>query len=276
MNTISFMTANYVARQLDYDMTEGWGQGEAATNAYFEPPDTFAGRFDELLADVQEMGFEAIDLWTAHLSWRWATDQHVQTAQRILDRRGLRVSSLAGGFGGTSEELDRCCQIARTLGATILGGSTPVLFEHRDALAMLLEKYDLVLAVENHPERTPEEMLEKIGDGCGGRVGTAVDTGWYATQGFNPPEALRRLAGHLMLVHLKDVRAPGSHETVRYGEGCARVRECVEVLKEIGYSGPISVEHEPESFDPTEDCRADLVMLRGWLAEQGGGEWTSG
>ena len=28
MNTISFMTANYVARQIGYNMTEGWMQGK--------------------------------------------------------------------------------------------------------------------------------------------------------------------------------------------------------------------------------------------------------
>ena len=42
MNTISFMSANYVARQVNYQMTEGWMQGDAAPNAYFRPLDTFA------------------------------------------------------------------------------------------------------------------------------------------------------------------------------------------------------------------------------------------
>ena len=31
MNMISFMTANYVARQIGYNMTEGWMQGDNAT-----------------------------------------------------------------------------------------------------------------------------------------------------------------------------------------------------------------------------------------------------
>src|ERR687886_1421464 len=80
-NPISFITANYVARELGYNMTGGWGQGDHATNEHFRPIETFAGRFEELLRDVRAMGFEAIDLWNAHLNWAWATDAHIATAR---------------------------------------------------------------------------------------------------------------------------------------------------------------------------------------------------
>ena len=70
MTQISFMTANYVARQLDYNMTEGWMQGDDAVNAYFAPIATYAERFGALLAEIQGLGFTAIDLWLAHLNWR--------------------------------------------------------------------------------------------------------------------------------------------------------------------------------------------------------------
>jgi sugar phosphate isomerase/epimerase len=37
------------------------------------------------------------------------------------------------------------------------------------------------------------------------------------------------------------------------------------VLQEIGYSGPITVEHEPEYYDPTREIAESLRMLKGWL-----------
>jgi L-ribulose-5-phosphate 3-epimerase len=40
MTRISFMTANYVARPLAYNMTRGWAQGDAAANAAFRPLDS--------------------------------------------------------------------------------------------------------------------------------------------------------------------------------------------------------------------------------------------
>ena len=72
-------------------------------------------------------------------------------------------------------------------------------------------------------------------------------------------ESLPRYAIH--------VRAPGSHETCRYGQGIVPIQACVEALQQLGYQGAISVEHEPEDFDPTEDCKANLALLRQWLRQ---------
>src|SRR5690606_2242213 len=118
---ISFMSANFVARELGYDMPGGWGQGDRAANDYFRPPETYAERFEELLQEVVDMGFTAIDLWLAHLNPRWATDDQVETARRLLEQYELPVVSLAGNFGNTREEFERSCEIATALDTTILG-----------------------------------------------------------------------------------------------------------------------------------------------------------
>jgi sugar phosphate isomerase/epimerase len=101
-------------------------------------------------------------------------------------------------------------------------------------------------------------MLAKIGDGGDGTIGTAVDTGWYGTHGFDAARAIEELGEYVFHVHLKDVLAPGAHDTCRYGQGCVPIEACVRVLKAQGYAGYFSVEHEPEQFDPSEDCRASF------------------
>src|SRR5204862_6868554 len=163
-NQISLMTANFVARLTGYEMNEGWPQGDAATQAYFRPLDTFAGRFDELLSDVVGLGFEAIDLWSAHLNAAWASDRHIAIATDLLERHSLPVLSLGGGFGERLDELEAFCRIAEGVGCTILGGRTPLLDGERDGAIQVLERYGLRLAIENHPERDPAEVLEQIGD----------------------------------------------------------------------------------------------------------------
>ena len=262
---ISFMSANFVARQLGYNMTEGWMQGDTATNDYFEPLDTYAQRFEEILLDVRAMGFEAIDIWLAHLHWRWATDEHIMVARELLSHHGLKVVSLAGGFGTAREEFEAACKLAQALDIQVLGGMTPLLTQDRAFLLDRLNKYDVKLAVENHPEKTPEEMLAKLGADGEGRIGTTVDTGWYGVQGYDAVQAIEKLGQHILHIHLKDVLAPGSHETCRYGRGCVPVEVCVQALKDMGYSGYYSVEHEPAHYDPTEDCKVNLTMLRQWL-----------
>jgi sugar phosphate isomerase/epimerase len=73
------------------------------------------------------------------------------------------------------------------------------------------------------------------------------------------------LAGQLVHVHLRDVLAPGSDVSCRFGQGCVPLRACVRNLRQIKYRGPISIEHNPKDFDPSEDCHASLAMLRAWL-----------
>jgi sugar phosphate isomerase/epimerase len=174
---------------------------------------------------------------------------------------------MAGGFGNTIKEFERACDIAVAMGTGILGGSTRALDTDRDEVVDLLERHDLTLAIENHPDvSTPEMILEKIGDGGRGRIGTAVDTGWYGSYGIDAAQAIEELGRHVMYVHLKDVLAQGEHETCRFGRGIVPIEACVRTLQSSGYTGAISVEHEPEEYDPTEDCKADLAMLQGWLA----------
>jgi L-ribulose-5-phosphate 3-epimerase len=265
VNTISFITANYVARQVGYNMTAGWGQGDKATQDFFRPRETFKWRFDEILRDVRAMGFAAIDIWTAHLSPTWATAEHIAIARDLLNKHKLQVISLAGPFGATAEEFEASCKLAQAVGAGILGGSTPMLQSDRKTVVEMLKQYGLRLAVENHPEKTPKELLDKIGDGGEGTIGAAVDTGWFGTQGYDAAKAIEELGKHVFHVHLKDVLAAGAHDTCRFGQGVVPIEGCVRVLQRMGYQGDLGIEHEPEHGDPTEDVKASFAMLREWV-----------
>lgn len=265
MNSIAFMTANYVARQLNYHMTEGWMQGDNASNAYFRPIETFAQRFDQYMSDVVEMGFSAVDIWTGVLNPAWATPDHIQAAKDSLARHHLSVTSLAGGFGATRDELEASCKLAVALDTTVLGGNSSLLYTNRKLTVDILTEYDVKLGIENHPEKTPEDILEKIGDGGQGHIGTAVDTGWYGTQGYDAAVAIEKLDGYLFHIHLKDVLAEGAHQTCEFGRGCVPIKACVETLQRLNYEGPICIEHEPEYYDPTDECVASFEMLKGWL-----------
>ena len=267
MNRISFMLANYVARQVVYHMDRGWGQGSKATIAYFAPAETFGARFDEYLRDVREMGFDAIDMWTDILGPPFATPAHVEAAREALSRNGLDVLSYGGWFGSTPEEFTATCDLAVALGTTLLGGSTRVLEKDRAFVVRTLKERGLRLGLENHPE-TPDQMLAKIGDGGDGTLGTTVDTGWYGTQAVDAAEAIQHLAPHVFQVHLKDVREAGEHNTCRFGDGVVPVERCVRVLQQVGFTGPLSIEHEPELYDPSEEVADSLRMLRGWLNER--------
>jgi sugar phosphate isomerase/epimerase len=257
---IAFMTANYVAREVGYAM-HGWGHGDRATNDAFAPLATYAERLDGLLADVRALGFDAIDLWGAHLSPDWATDEHVAVAVEALGRHGLTVTTYATWVGPSN--IERSCELTLELGASVIGGGFS---GDPQVLAPVLEKYGVRLGIENHPEKTPAEVLAKIAAG-GEMFGATVDTGWWGTQGYDAARAIEELEGHLLHVHLKDVLALDEpHETCRWGDGIVPIEECVRTLQRLGYAGDVAVEHEPETFDPGEDARAMREQLEAWLA----------
>jgi L-ribulose-5-phosphate 3-epimerase len=256
---IAFMTANYVARETGYAM-HGWGHGDRATNEAFAPIETYAERLDVLLRDIKALGFGTIDIWGAHLSPDWATDAHIDAAVEALERHELAVSTYATWVGPSN--IDRSCELARALGVSIIGGGFS---GEPESLVPTLQKYEVLLAIENHPEKTPQELLAKIERG-GGTMGATVDTGWWGTQGYDAAQAIEELGEHVLHVHLKDVLALDEpHETCRWGEGIVPIEQCVRVLQRLGYEGTIAVEHEPETFDPTDDVRAMREQLEGWL-----------
>jgi sugar phosphate isomerase/epimerase len=266
--TLSFMSANYVAEELGYGRADDWGPFDDATNAAFAPIETFGARFDRLLARIAAIGFDAIDLWFGHLNWRWATLEHVALAREALARRDVRVVSLAGSVGATTEELTAACRLAGALDVDLIVGLGEIVRADRAAAAAVLREHGVRLGLENHPEKTPQEVLDAIGDETD-VLGAGVDTGWWATQGYDPVSAIEELSDRLFHVHLKDVESPGTHVTCMYGDGCARIAECVDALLRIGYAGPISIEHEPYARDPTDECARMLGSVREQLAAAG-------
>lgn len=264
MNTISFMTANYVAREVGYRMAD-WGHGDRAVNEAFSPLETYAERFEAILKEIRGLGFGAIDLWLSHLNYSWATEDHIAIAKQLLDKYDLEVVSIAGWLGSTAQEFEASCRIGVAVGAPLLGSTTSMLRKDRAFVIATLQKYNLKLGIENHPEKSVDELLVQIGDDSEGALGATVDTGWFATQGVDPVQAIEELDDLVFHVHLKDVLEPGEHHTCRYTEGCVPVEACVRALQRIGYGGAISVEHEPEDFNPISDIRASLQVLRGWL-----------
>ncbi len=262
---LSFMSANYVARELGYGAADEWGPFDVATNEVFEPLESFPARFDELLAKIAGLDFDAIDLWFGHLNWSWATPDHVAHAREAFVRHGLRVASLAGSVGATTAELTAACRLANDLDVDLIAGVGEVVRRDRAGTADVLRTHGVRFGLENHAEKTPREVLDAIGDDAD-VLGAAVDTGWWATQSYDPVAAIGELSDRLFHVHLKDVEASGTHISCMHGEGCANIAGCVEKLLEIGYTGPVSIEHEPYDRDPTDECARMLARVHAQLA----------
>ena len=100
-------------------------------------------------------------------------------------------------------------------------------------------------------------------DGVRTPFGKAGPTGLYAEtkQGVSNP-----IRQPLKIAVRDAVRAPDDGSSCRMALTDVPIEECVRTLQRLGYHGAITVEHEPETFDPTDDLRAMRAQLEGWLA----------
>ncbi len=275
--SLSFITANFVARQLGYRMEKGWMQGDDATQAWFTPLETFRERFETMLLEVKAVGFSSIDLWAAHLHWRWATLQHVETARALLAQHGLAVRSYAAWVPGEAADLHGACRFCVALNIPIIAGHIELFAKERAAAVAILREHGMTYAIENHPERNAGEMWTRLGKGDEDVVGVALDTGWCATQGWDPLAAVVELGPRLKTVHLKDVKSRRTektgftfidmgHETCRLGDGVVPVKAILGVLRAREFRGPLGIEHEPELFDPQTEVKESRELVEQWWA----------
>lgn len=198
---IAFPTSNFIARELGYGLAGkwrrddpgkpylgGWAECAAAVRDHFAPQDSYERRLDELLGEVQGAGFDAVEIWSGHPNPQWATDRQVTIARELLRVRGTQAVGFHGYLADSLESASRACEITARPGATPLtGGGGPFLDTNRATTVAVLRDYDVRLAIENHPEHaTPPDLLAKVGDGAGGRIGST----W--TQAGGAPSAMTR------------------------------------------------------------------------------------
>ena len=258
--TMSFITANFVARELNWNMTRGWSEGQVATEKWFRPEETFAGRFEEMLLPVVNRGFGAVDLWLGHLSPAWATDKQLDLAAQILSRLHLTVTSFAGYVPHDTILEQRTIEMARRLGTHLFAGNWEILTKDRPECARILRAGGLRLAYENHTESSAEAVLDILGSSDRDVLGVAVDTGWFATQGADVLAQMKLLKNRIFHVHFKDILPPQKtesvtlkgmgHQTCALGRGVVGIPTIRQWLKSELPHVPVSIEHEPEDRDP--------------------------
>jgi sugar phosphate isomerase/epimerase len=186
-------------------------------------------------------------------------------ARAMFDRAGIRCVSYYAATIHDARELEQAIRFARLLGAgNITGDATG---------APLLRRIDerctqtgLSFGIHNHYFKTkfayesPEDVLRGL-RGLSKTVGATVDVGQFASCGYDPVDAVRKLGPYLKLVHLKDVAAAGAEDNVPLGEGIAKIPEVIRELHRLNFGGLVAIEYEKEG-PVEEDLRKEVAFAR--------------
>jgi sugar phosphate isomerase/epimerase len=173
-----------------------------------------------------------------------------RSTREKLDRAGIRCVSYYSATIKNDNDIDRAVRFAKLLGAANITGDGPETILQK--LDRRLTQEGLTFGLHNHffphvkfPYESPEEVLAAISH-LSPTMGATVDTGQFASCGYDPVEAIVKLAPRLRMVHLKDVKEKGDETNVLLGRGIARIPEVMKELHRINFSGLVAVEYEKE------------------------------
>jgi sugar phosphate isomerase/epimerase len=244
--------------------------------------------FDEALAGIAEAGYKHVELsavpgWTEHVD----LDDDPAEVRRKLDEYGLEPVSLSAHSDlTTSEGLEHGIKGVRwaadfglPIVNTAVGGhqsadeNESAFLGNIGELADAAEAAGVVVALEIHGDIMASSdvtipLLEKIGrDSVKVNYDTA-NVEYYS--GEQAVDDLPKITPYLAHVHLKDTTGgKGNWNFPALGTGTVDFARVVEILREAGYDGPLSVELEfqgepwPALADVNESMRRSREHLAG-------------
>ena len=173
--------------------------------------------------------------------------------------------------GGAENEADwrKFFEMGKELGMEYLVGE-PVK-EDWDLVDRLAGEYQIKMAIHQHSKEAgsiywhPDSVLAAIRNHP--NIGACGDVGHWARSGLDPVDCLKKLEGHLLGVHLKDIDQLGEKaKDVMVGTGAIDFSAVVRELKRQNFDGIVHVECEHKM----EDNLADVVQAVKYFEELAG------
>lgn len=176
-----------------------------------------------------------------------------------LDRAGIRCVSYYSATIRNNQDVEDAIRFAKLLGCSnITGDATGTVLNRIDKR---LTQVGLTFGIHNHffpnirfAYESPEDVLNALST-LSETMGATADTGQFASCGYDPVDAIHKLAPRLRMVHLKDVKAKGGEVNVLLGTGIARIPEVMQELHRQKFAGLVAIEYEKEG-----DVNADMAQ----------------
>jgi sugar phosphate isomerase/epimerase len=187
--------------------------------------------------------------------------------KEILKKNGLSAVALGVIAIPKEEEAARkIFRFAKELDIKVLNTEST---DSIDTIEKMVKEFDIKVGYHNHPRRPdnpnykvwdPNYILELTKD-RDARIGSCGDMGHWTNSGLVAADCIRLLKGRVVSSHFKEI-AHGSTRCARAGEGRAKLDEALKALKEVGFDGPLSIEHEANWEDNVEDVKSYVQLVK--------------
>ncbi|MCK5820531.1 MAG: sugar phosphate isomerase/epimerase [Bacteroidales bacterium] len=169
----------------------------------------------------------------------------------------------------TEEEVDQVFEYAKKVGVnTIVGIPTYDLLPY---VSKKVAEYDLKYAIHLHGpdiDKFPDadDVWENVKD-LDPRMGMCLDIGHDRRNGKDPVLDLKKYHSRVFDIHLKDVTGASKQGySVEVGRGILDIPAFVKMLREVNYTGVVSLEHERNMDNPFMGIAESIGYFRGVIA----------
>ena len=179
------------------------------------------------------------------MAYTMSTEYQRQILKKLSDK-GIKIISYGVVVPKTKLEWVKLFEFAKNMGIKTIV-SEP-LKEDLPMLSKLCDRYKINLAIHNHPRPSlywePEIVLNSI-KGLSKRLGACADVGHWVRSGLDPLESIKKLKGHIIELHFKDLneKSKDAHD-VPWGTGICQVEDILKELKKQRFKGAFMAEYE--------------------------------
>ena len=214
--------------------------------------------FPEALDQVNIAGIKVIEGMTFHRSGPELNDSLISKLspagiaklKKMVAAKGIEMESIYIGGGKTVESWKKEFEIAKGLGVKFVTAEPPVhMWDSIDSLAGV---YKMRVAIHEPWKGVsaywhPDSVLAAIKNHP--NFGACADLGHWPKSGIDPVEGVKKLSGHIIAIHLKDIAAFNDPKLkdVTVGTGVVDFPGVFAELKKQNFKGNIYIEKDVEN-----------------------------
>ena len=223
---------------------------------------------DQTLDMMEKCDVKYLCIKDFHLPFN-STDQEIADFHTKLESKGVTGYAVGPIYMRSQEEIDNAFEYAKRVGVELIVGVPN--YELLPYVDKKVKEYDFKYAIHLHGpdiELYPDadDVWENVKD-LDPRIGMCLDIGHDRRNGKDPVEDLKKYHTRVFDVHIKDVTDDSkAGYSVEVGRGILDIPAFVEMLREVGYTGVCSLEHERNMKDPLQGIAESLGYFRGVIA----------
>jgi sugar phosphate isomerase/epimerase len=195
-----------------------------------------------------------------------SSDEEIAAFHAQLAEKGVTGYAAGPIYMKTEQEIDRAFEYAKRVGVELIVGVPNV--ELLPYVDRKVKEYNFRYAIHLHgPDIAlypdADDVWEHVRN-LDPRIGICLDIGHDTRNGKDPVNDLKKYHSRIFDIHIKDVTEnTRAGYPVEIGRGVIDVPAFVRALREVGYTGVCSLEHERNMSDPFVGIAESIGYFRG-------------